>query len=453
MDSDEEYLESVSRKVNINGVDVPAFSPIVRLHRAVELEKEERQDLFEKAKDAADIRYNIRQNVINEQLQGIRTGRLAALSAFGISLGIEYGIDYVQELFKPKDEILKEKQIIKIIKTSKLKDYEIVSTKYDDIINRLREVDSNVNKMTGNEDVKSQLLLDEIRFSVIASHLKKIQKESDSNLAVQYLKYFKIGSWCGLGTDIPQALMREKLEKPFQTNRIDGICKMHDLAYLNAKSKEDIAKADRDMLMNIIDTYTISGLSKVELNVLKEWTLQSAKDTLLSFFTNLNVPKTIGQLFAVKEFFKPTRAGETMSVKKGFAAYALLRDKLVAITGFTAILLKTIGEYFYGDTMIKFNPETEFDENDIMEAINEFEQYESQRLVDAGYEIQVEEEKEDELYEKKEENKIELIENKGIEKEENEDELYEKNALENEVEEENEDELYEKNALENEIEE
>ena len=48
--------------------------------------------------------------------------------------------------------------------------------------------------MTGNEDVKSQLLLDEIRFSVIASHLKKIQKESDSNLAVQYLKYFKIGS-------------------------------------------------------------------------------------------------------------------------------------------------------------------------------------------------------------------------------------------------------------------
>jgi hypothetical protein len=107
MDSDEEYLESVSRKVNINGVDVPVFSPIVRLQRAVELEREERQDLFEKAKDAADVRYNIRQNVINEQLQGIRTGRLAALSAFGISLGIEYGIDYVQELFKPKDEILK----------------------------------------------------------------------------------------------------------------------------------------------------------------------------------------------------------------------------------------------------------------------------------------------------------------------------------------------------------
>jgi hypothetical protein len=434
MDSDEEYLESVSRKVNINGVDVPAFSPIVRLQRAVELEKEERQDLFEKAKDAADIRYNIRQYDINEQLQGIRTGRLAALSAFGISLGIEYGIDYVQELFKPKDEILKEKQIIKIIKTSKLKDFEIVSTKYDDIINRLREVDSNVNKMTGNEDVKSQLLLDEIRFSVIASHLKKIQKESDSNLAVQYLKYFKIGSWCGLGTDIPQALMREKLEQPFRTNRIDSICAIHDLAYLNSKSKEDIAKADREMLMNIIDTYTISGLSKVELNVLKKWTLESAKDTLLSFFTNINVPKTVGQVFAIKEFFKPTRAGERMSINKGFAAYALLRDKLVAITGFTAILLKTVGEYFYGDTRIKYYPETEFDENDIMEAINEFEQYESQRLVDAGYEIPIEEENEDELYEEK------ILENEVDEEEdelfeENEDELFEERILENDVEE------------------
>lgn len=394
-DSDEEYLKSLGRKININGVDVPYFSQIAKLHRAVQSEKDERQELFEKAKDAADVRYNIRQNVINEQLQGIRTGRLSALSAFGISLGIEYGIDYVQELFKPKDEILKEKQIIKIIKTSKLKDFEIVSTKYDDIINRLREVNSNVNKMTGSEDVKSELLLDEIRFSVIASHLKKIQKESDENMAVQYLKYFKIGSWCGLGTDIPQALMREKLEKPFQTNRIDSICKIHDLAYLNSKSKEDIAKADREMLMNIIDTYTISGITKVELNVLRGWTKENMINTLLSFFTNINVPKTIGQIFAVKEFFKPTRAGESMSAKKGVATYALLRDKLVAITGFTAILLKTIGEYFYGDTMIKYNAETEFDENDIMEAIKEFEQYESQRLVDAGYEIPVEEEQEE----------------------------------------------------------
>jgi hypothetical protein len=84
--------------------------------------------------------------------------------------------------------------------------------------------------------------------------------------------------------------------------------------------------------------------------------------------------------------------------------------------------------------MIKYNPETEFDENDIMEAINEFEQYESQRLVDAGYDVEVEEENEDELYEEKIlENEVDEEENELFE--ENEDELFEERILENDVEE------------------
>jgi hypothetical protein len=408
--------------VEINGAMAPRFGVIARLHHAVQEEKEERQEAIQRAIDVAQRQYN-------DAIRSARTSKLRAISAFAMAVGVEYGIDYVQNLFKPKDEDMKEKQIMKIIKTSKLKDFEIVSTKYDNIINRLISVDKTVNNLLGKDDVRTASLLDEIRYGVIASHLKVVKDFSSKT----FLEYFKIGSWCGLNTDIPQALMREKLEKPFQFNKIDGICKLHDLAYLNAKNKDDIAKADREMLLNILDTYTLSGISKLELNVFKEYTLKSVYDTLLSFFGNINIPKTITQITGLYEIYKPTKAGEPMSVKKGLGAYALLRDKLTAIFTFGVILLKTVGEKIYGDTAIQYYPETLFDEGDIQKLISEYEDYQNQRLVDAGYEPYEEE-------------------NETVEiKEEEDDSIYEENELENEVEED--DSIYEENILENEVEE
>ena len=55
--------------------------------------------------------------------------------------------------------------------------------------------------------------------------------------------------FCGPGTKLKQRLLRG--DQPI--NRVDEVCKRHDIAYSHAKSRDDIKTADKQMLKDLYE--------------------------------------------------------------------------------------------------------------------------------------------------------------------------------------------------------
>jgi len=150
---------------------------------------------------------------------------------------------------------------IEFIKASKeLNQYKIFNNEYTKLTDKLNLIDQQVSDITGYADLNMESLMDELKFSVIYKHFTKTKDIDTSSI-------LSVGAWCGKGTQVYKNLQEETPETLQNTEMIQMICRQHDLNYFHAKTRQDVHKADVEMLLSIIDTYVMKGSKDVIYNL------------------------------------------------------------------------------------------------------------------------------------------------------------------------------------------
>jgi len=153
------------------------------------------------------------------------------------------------------------KKNIEFIKASKeLNQYKIFNNEYTKLTDKLNLIDQQVSDITGYVDLNMESLMDELKFSVIYKHFTKTKDIDTSSI-------LSVGAWCGKGTQVYKNLQEETPETLQNTEMIQMICRQHDLNYFHAKTRQDVHKADVEMLLSIIDTYVMKGSKDVIYNL------------------------------------------------------------------------------------------------------------------------------------------------------------------------------------------
>jgi len=153
------------------------------------------------------------------------------------------------------------KKNIEFIKASKeLNQYKIFNNEYTKLTDKLNLIDQQVSDITGYADLNMESLMDELKFSVIYKHFTKTKDIDTSSI-------LSVGAWCGKGTQVYKNLQEETPETLQNTEMIQMICRQHDLNYFHAKTRQDVHKADVEMLLSIIDTYVMKGSKDVIYNL------------------------------------------------------------------------------------------------------------------------------------------------------------------------------------------
>lgn len=286
---------------------------------------------------------------------------------------------------------------IEFMKTTPLKDMPVISKDYNIMINKLGLLNNKISSITNTKSDNPGMasLLEEVKYTVLYKHLEKQTDEAFINPA----HLFSVGQWCGAGTPILNALESD----PKQQYKIDKICKIHDLSYMAAKSRFDIHRADIQMLLSILDEYTIPNLGKGIYRVATAETLPVNEfiEYISKLVTGivLNPVKTItteitgaglmgnilGGLRAI-DYLRgtPGRPG----FRQVMSDVMFARERVMAIVGFGAIGMKLMYDISIGkatNTVYGYE-ETKFNPDEISYLIREFEDMQNKRLEENGYE-------------------------------------------------------------------
>jgi hypothetical protein len=286
---------------------------------------------------------------------------------------------------------------IEFMKTTPLKDMPVISKDYNNMITKLGLLNNKISTITNTKSDNTAMasLLEELKFTVLYKHLEKQPDESFINPA----HLFSVGAWCGAGTAILNALESD----PKQHYKIDKICKIHDLSYMAAKSRFDIHRADIQMLLSILDEYTIPNLGKGIYRVATAETLPINEfiqyiGTLL-VQTMMNPIKTITNELTgsglLGNVLGGLRAIDYLSGNPGRPGFRQIisdimfaRERVMAIIGFGAIGMKLMYDISIGkatNTVYGYE-ETKFNPDEVSYLIREFESTQNKRLEENGYE-------------------------------------------------------------------
>jgi len=312
---------------------------------------------------------------------------------------------------------------IEFIKSTPLVDNNVINTKYNKMLNRLNALNNKVSSITNTSYLPSKILLDELKYTVLLKHLEAYQKPKNTMPDIPSI--FSIGAWCGAGTDVLKNLEDESQDHISESFKIDRICKKHDLAYSRAKHHEDIHKADIEMLLSILDEFTVKGVKDVVYQIadLNQATIDKFMNHIQSIlFTagtnpmnlfSLGYKTTVNYLGAKRtlEFlpqaYRTLVYGEIPQLEdtsllnianSGVRDYYFIHERPAALVGFGAIALKLFYDLAIGRKNIYINPETgeytngvygwektRFKPEEIEYIIKDFEKIENERLKNAGY--------------------------------------------------------------------
>jgi hypothetical protein len=308
----------------------------------------------------------------------------------------------IKEQYENAEYVKLERQRInedieKYIKTEPaLANYRIVNKEYTDLINKLLMVNSKIDKITdtpaGNNMINA--LLSELKFTVLYKYLEKAEDEN----IFSPIHLFHIGQFCGMGTDILNAI---KETDDTETYKMDQICRKHDLAYLNSRDRHHILKADMSMLGDILDQFTIKGVKQGMINLMFAETLPITEFTnyIITQLSNFvrNPIKTITTELAGKGVLANIvgfrRAIKYFSFDPEISASGIVtdmmfvRERILAILAFGAIGSKILYDISIGkatNTVAGYE-DTKFDINEIEYILKEIEAIQNDRLASAGY--------------------------------------------------------------------
>ena len=277
-----------------------------------------------------------------------------------------------------------------------LANYRIINKQYTDVINKLLMVNSKIDKITdtpaGNNMINA--LLSELRFTVLYKYLEKAEDEN----IFSPIHLFHVGEFCGMGTDILDAIKRTDST---ETYKMDQICRKHDLAYLNSRDRHHILKADFNMLGDILDQFTIKGVKQGLINLMFAETLpvsdfinyvivqlsEVVRNPIKTITTELAGKGVLANIVGFRRAIKYFSFDPEVSASGIVTDMMFVRERILAILAFGAIGSKILYDISIGkatNTVAGYE-ETKFDINEIEYILKEIEAIQNDRLASAGY--------------------------------------------------------------------
>lgn len=276
-----------------------------------------------------------------------------------------------------EEERKRNRKDIDFIMNSDIKDNPIINPMYDRLIDKLKKLNDKVSSVTNINGISNDVLLQELKYTVLLKHFQNVKP---SYYDLTSLAYF--GDWCGKNSDILSNLKKESNQDSVSYNTMQRICKKHDLAYSKSMNKDDVYKADVDMLKSIIDTYFISGAKAV---------IDEPYTNFVDYITNqisnlinpLNYVDTIVNVGFTSKLYSNVRDFSEQSYLKNIIDLAINKDRIGAILAFGAIGSKVFYDMLTGN-VYGFS-ETRFKPNEVKEILIDFEKNINQHLEMTGY--------------------------------------------------------------------
>lgn len=286
---------------------------------------------------------------------------------------------------------------IEFIKASKeLNQYKIFNNEYTKLTDKLNLIDQQVSDITGYADLNMESLMDELKFSVIYKHFTKTKDIDTSSI-------LSVGAWCGKGTQVYKNLQEETPETLQNTEMIQMICRQHDLNYFHAKTRQDVHKADVEMLLSIIDTYVMKG-SKDAIYNLTSGDINQFKDYI--FDTLYKIVDKPGDVATdiYKGLTSATSSSKALDIITGKADMlsvasniGSLKERVLGMVAFGGIGMKLLydlglGKNEYVDEKGELTnnvygwEKTDFKLEDVDYIIRDIEHIQNLRLQQAGFE-------------------------------------------------------------------
>lgn len=297
----------------------------------------------------------------------------------------------------------------------------------DELENYRKKVEIKTKAPKRKENETSDILLDNMRLTVLAKHFESQEKNKQSELSPkwlynQLLSNIGFRSYCGANSNILKLVEEDKdLAQPY---KIDEICKVHDYDYTIAKTEEDIRNADKKMLKSISEQYLLGeypeGGYGSTANFLKYHVLQKTIPNIIKLVLGAqfiyNLPKTaiktgggIHGLYDTEEtmaendmtnkyvrnifehelekYGKQTQKGLVNTIWT-IAGTSLIIDTMFAATASFAIGIKMLIEPVVGQITNTITEEYSFDPFDIEKDVKEFLKIQNKIATDAGVEVE-----------------------------------------------------------------
>jgi hypothetical protein len=302
-----------------------------------------------------------------------------------------------------KDQREKIRENINFIKLSdELKHYKIFNNDYTKLTNKLKIINSKVDGLVGNSTLNADALFDELKFSVIYNHFKTAEEGAFNPISLA-----SIGDWCGAGTPVYSNLMGETPEGLANSYKIDLICRQHDINYLHAKGREDVHKADIEMLLSLLDTFVLRGTKQVVYDVYSG-NIEQFKNYIFSSLNKLvEKPEQFmedvvgGAYSGAYNVMTSAKAldlitGGKYSLLNLSMGYNLIRERVLGMVAFGGIGMKllydlALGKNIYMDENGEYTnsvygwEKTRFKLEDVDYIVKDIEALENQRLDEAGF--------------------------------------------------------------------
>jgi hypothetical protein len=276
-----------------------------------------------------------------------------------------------------EEERKRNRKDIDFIMNSDIKDNPIINPMYDKMIDKLKKLNDKVSSITNINGISNDVLLQELKYTVLLKHFQNVKP---SYYDLTSLAYF--GDWCGKNSDILNNLKKESNQDSVRYNTMQRICKKHDLAYSKSMNKDDVYKADVDMLKSIIDTYFISG-SKAIIDEPYTNFVDYISNQISNLINPINYIDTVVNLGFTNKLYSNIRDFTKQSYVKNAVDLAINKDRIGAILAFGAIGSKVFYDMLTGN-VYGFS-ETRFKPEEVKEILIDFEKNINQHLEMTGY--------------------------------------------------------------------
>ncbi len=276
-----------------------------------------------------------------------------------------------------EEERRRNRKDIDFIMNSDIKDNPIINPMYDRLINKLKKLNDKVSSVTNINGILNDVLLQELKYTVL---LKHFQNTKPSYYDLTSLAYF--GDWCGKNSDILSNLKKESNQDSVKYNTMQRICKKHDLAYSKSINKDDVYKADINMLKDIIDTYFISG-TKAIINEPYTNFVDYITNQISNLINPLNYVDTIVNVGFTSKLYSNVRDFSRQSYLKNALDLGINKDRIAAIIAFGAIGSKVFYDMLTGN--VYGFEETRFKQDEVKEILIDIEKNMNQHLEMTGY--------------------------------------------------------------------
>lgn len=276
-----------------------------------------------------------------------------------------------------EEERKRNRKDIDFIMNSDIKDNPIINPMYDRLIDKLKKLNDKVSSVTNINGISNDVLLQELKYTVLLKHFQNVKP---SYYDLTSLAYF--GDWCGKNSDILSNLKKESNQDSVSYNTMQRICKKHDLAYSKSMNKDDVYKADVDMLKSIIDTYFISG-GKAIIDEPYTNFVDYITNQISNLINPLNYVDTIVNVGFTSKLYSNVRDFSEQSYLKNIIDLAINKDRIGAILAFGAIGSKVFYDMLTGN-VYGFS-ETRFKPDEVKEILIDFEKNINQHLEMTGY--------------------------------------------------------------------